>query len=149
MQFKLILDKIESVIKGSAANSKIRLYRTYVIEPGAMATPICLIGSSRSLKLNEAFLGVSGGASPRLWDFDIGISILSRRYPLPKQIKRAAEEIDVTQAAVYSALNADSKLDGSVTQSWVENIREIVLLNGEYFGYEIILQGQKYESGCE
>ena len=146
MQFKPILDKIESIIKASAANTKIKLYRTYVIEPGAMATPICLIGSSRSLKLDEAFLGVEGGASPRLWDFEIGVSILSRRYPLPVQVKQAAEEIDATQAAVYTALNADMSLDGSVTQAWVDNVREIILLNGEYFGYEIKVVGQKYEA---
>ena len=146
MQFKPILDKIESIIKASDANAKIRLYRTYLIEPGAMATPICLIGSSRSLKLNEAYLGVSGGANPRLWDFEIGISILSRRYPLPAQVKRAAEEIDEAQAAVYAALNADMTLDDSVTQAWVENVREITLLNGEYFGYQIMLVGQKHES---
>jgi len=146
MQFKPILDKIESIIKASAANSKIKLYRTYVIEPGAMATPICLIGSSRSLKLNEAFLGAEGGASPRLWDFEIGISLLSRRYPSPAQVVRAAEEIDEAQAAVYTALNADMTLDDSATQAWVENVREIVLMNGEYFGYELLTVGQKYES---
>ena len=146
MQFKPILNKIESIIKASDANAKIRLYRTYLIEPGAQATPICLIGSSRSLKLNEAYLGVSGGANPRLWDFEIGVSILSRRYPLPAQVKRAAEEIDEAQAAVYTAMNADMTLDESVSQAWIENIREIVLLNGEYFGYEIKVVGQKYES---
>ena len=145
MQFKPLLDKIESIIKSSAAHPKIKLYRTYVIEPGAMATPICLIGSSRSLKLNEAFLGIEGGASPRLWDLEIGISILSRRYPLPAQVKRAAEEIDAAQAAVYTALNADMSLDESVSQAWVQDIREIILLNGEYFGYEIKVVGQKYE----
>ena len=145
MQFKPILDKIESIIKASNANSKIRLYRMYIIEPGAMSTPICLIGSSRSLKLNEAFFGESESASPRLWDFEIGISLLSRRYPAPAQVVRAADEIDVAQAAVYSALNCDMQLDDSVTQAWVESVREIILLNGEYFGYELLLQGQKYE----
>jgi len=146
VQFAPILNKIESIIKASDANAKIKLYRIYLIEPGAMATPICLIGSSRSLKLNEAFLGVSGGASPRLWDFEIGVSLLSRRYPLPAQVMKAAEEIDAAQAAVYTALNADMSLDDSVTQAWIENIREIVLLNGEYFGYQIMVVGQKYES---
>ena len=146
MQFKPILDKIESIIKASTANAKIKLYRTYIIEPGAMATPICLIGSSRSLKLDETFLGVEGGASPRLWDFSIGVSILSRRYPLPAQVIRGAEEVDIAQALVYTALNADMSLDGSVSQGWVEDVREIILLQGEYFGYEIKVVGQKYES---
>ena len=146
MKFGPIIDNIESIIKTSSANAKIRLYRTYIIEPGAMATPICLIGSSRSLKLNEAFLGTSSSASPRLWDFEIGIAVLSRRYPLPAQVVRAAEEVDEVQALVYTILNSDFTLDESVTQAWVESVREIILLNGEYFGYEIMLIGQKYES---
>ena len=147
MEFKPILDKIELIIKNSDINSSIRLYRRYVIEPGAHATPVCVIGSSISVKLNEAYLGVEDGASPRLWDFSIGIAILSKRYPLPAQIEEAAANVDIVQAGVYTALNRDMKLDGSVTQSWINSIREITLLNGEYWGFEILLDGQKFESG--
>lgn len=145
MEFKPILDGIETTIKASGANLKIKLYRKYVIEPGAKAVPICLIGSSISAKLNEEYLPVSGGNNPRLWDFSIGISILSRRYPLPAQIEAAAGKVDECQAAVFTALNCDTTLNDSVLHSWVETISEITLLNGEYWGHQIMLTGQIFE----
>jgi hypothetical protein len=146
MQFKPILDAIETILKANeAANALIKVYRQYIVEPGVMAVPVCVIGSSRALKLDEAFTGDTGGARPRLWNVVIGVSVLTRRYPLPAQVKEAAEKIDVTQAAVYTALNFDSKLGGVVTQSWVENVREIILLQGEYYGYSVELSCQFFE----
>jgi hypothetical protein len=146
MQFKPILNAIETILKANeAANGLIKVYRQYIVEPGVMAVPVCVIGSSRALKLDNAFTGDTAGARPRSWDVDIGVSVLSRKYPLPAQVKKAAEKIDETQAATYTALNADSTLGDVVTQSWVENVREIILLNGEYFGYELIISCQRFE----
>lgn len=146
MLFKPVLDAIETILKANeAANALIKVYRQYVIEPGVHTVPACVIGSSRALKLDEAFTGDTGGARPRLWDVDVGVSVLTRRYPLPAQVKEAAEKIDATQAAVFTALNFDSKLGGVVTQSWVENVREIVLLQGEYYGYSVELSCQYFE----
>lgn len=146
MLFKPILDAIETVLKANqAANALIKVYRQYVIEPGVMKVPTCVIGSSRAAKLDEAYTGDTAGARPRTWDVDIGVSILTRRYPLPAQVKDAAEEVDVCQAAVYTALNYDSTLGGKVTQSWIEGVREIILLYGEYYGYEVLLSCQLFE----
>jgi hypothetical protein len=146
MQFKPILDAIETILKADqAANARIKVYRQYIIEPGVHTVPACVIGSSRAMKINDAYTGDTGGARPRTWDVDIGVSILTRRYPLPAQVKTAAEEVDATQAAVYTALNADSSLGDVVSQSWVENVREIILLQGEYYGYEVMLSCQVFE----
>jgi hypothetical protein len=146
MLFKPILEAIEIILKANeAANALIKVYRQYIIEPGVHTVPACVIGSSRALKLDEAFTGDTGGARPRLWDVDVGVSVLTRRYPLPAQVKEAAEKIDAAQAAMYTALNADSKLGGVVTQSWVENVREIILLQGEYYGYELLISCQVFE----
>lgn len=146
MQFKPILGAIETILKADeTVAGLIKVYRQYIIEPGVMAVPVCVIGSSRALTLDTAFTGDTAGARPRTWDVNIGVSILSRRYPLPAQVKEAAEKVDETQAAVYTALNADSTLGDVVTQSWVEKVREIILLNGEYFGYELIVSCQRFE----
>lgn len=143
MQFKPILDALETVIKANdAANGLIAVYRKYAVEPGVYTVPVCVIGSSRSLKLDGAFTGDSGGARPRLWSCSIEILVLSRRYPLPDQILKAAEDVDACQAAIFTALNADSTQGGKMSQSWINGVREIVLLNGEYYGYSI-------EMGCE
>jgi hypothetical protein len=147
MLFKTILNALETILKANElANALIKVYRQYIVEPGVMAVPVCVIGSSRTMKLNEAFTGDTAGARPRLWDATIGVSILSRRYPLPAQVKEAAEEVDTAQAAIYTALNVDSTLGDVVVQSWVENVREIILLNNEYFGYEIQLECQVFEA---
>lgn len=146
MQFKPILDAIETILKANeAANALIKVYRQYIVEPGVMAVPVCVIGSSRALKIDEAYTGDTAGARPQLWDVDIGVSILTRRYPLPAQVKEAAEMVDATQAAVYTALNEDSSLGGVVTQSWIEGVREIILLQGEYYGYSVELSCQRFE----
>jgi hypothetical protein len=144
--FKTILDSIETVLKANqAANTLIKVYRQYIIEPGVHTVPACVIGSTRAMKIDDAFTGDTGGARPRTWDVDIGVSLITRRYPLPAQVKTAAEEVDATQAAVYTALNADSSLGNVVEQSWVETVREIILLQGEYYGYEILLSCQVFE----
>lgn len=145
MQLKPLLTAIENVIKASAANALIRTYRHYVIEPGVHSVPAVVIGSSRALKLDEEFLGDSAGNHPVLWQVSIGIMCLSRRYPLPAQVKKSAEDVDTLQAAVFTALNDDPKQGGACLQSWVESVREIILLNGEYIGYEINLVLQKFE----
>ena len=139
MKFKPILDALESVIRASAANTLIKLYRTYVIEPGAMAVPICLIGSSRKFNTTETFLGNS-----RLIEAVIGISALSRRYPLPKQVVTAAESVDALQDAICIALNANPTQGDALVQSWITNATETTLGN-EYFGYEIFITCQFYE----
>jgi hypothetical protein len=140
MQFKAIIEALESQIKNSAADSVIKLYRSYIVEPGAMAVPICLIGSSRKFNTTEEFLG-----NQRLLEAVIGISVLSRRFPLPAQIVRAAESIDVTQDAICTALNADRSQGDVIVQSWITNVAEITLGN-EYFGYEIFITCQVFES---
>ena len=145
MQFKPLLGSIEAVIKASAANNLIKRYRTYLIEPGVIAVPACVTGTSRSLKLDEAFIGDTPDTCPRLWMATIGISVLTRGYSLPAQVVKAAEEVDAAQAAVYSALNVDSTLNDACVQSWVDAVQEIVLLKGEYFGYSLILKAQVFE----
>lgn len=146
MQFKPILDAIEAILKANQpANALIKVYRQYIIEPGVHTVPACVIGSSRAMKINDAYTGDTGGARPRTWDADIGVSILTRRYPLPAQVKTAAEGVDAAQAAVYTALNVDSSLGDVVSQSWVEGVREIILLQGEYYGYELMLSCQVFE----
>lgn len=139
MKFKPILDALETAIKNSAANTLIKLYRTYVIEPGAMAVPICLIGSSRKFNTTEIFLGNS-----RLVEAVIGVSALTRRFPLPAQILAAAESVDAVQDAVCGALNLDPTQGDALTQSWITNAAEITL-GKEYFGYEIFITCQYYE----
>jgi hypothetical protein len=140
MQFKPIVAALEAQIKGSAANTLIKLYRSYVVEPGAMAVPICLIGSSRKFSTTEEYLG-----NNQLLEAVIGISVLSRRFPLPAQIIRAAESIDATQDAICIALNADRTQGDVIVQSWITNVAEITLGN-EYFGYEIFVTCQVFET---
>lgn len=145
MQFKPLLIEIENIIRASAANALIRVYRHYVIEPGVHSVPALVIGSRRDITLDESFLGDSAGARPVLWEVSLGISALTRRYPLPAQVVNAAEELDALQAAIFTALNADSTQNEACEQSWIKSIREISLLNGEYEGYELLLILQKFE----
>lgn len=146
MQFKPILDAIETILKANqAADALISVYRKYAIEPGVHTVPACVIGSSRSLKLDEAFTGDTGGARPRLWSCSIEILVLTRRYPLPDQILTAAENVDACQAAIFTALNVDSTQGGKMVQSWINSVREIVLLNGEYYGYSIEMECGVFE----
>jgi len=147
MQYKPILDAIEAIIKADeTANGLIGVYRTYDVEPGVPKTPVCVIGASTEMSHEQTFAGDRSGARPRIWDVSISILILGRNYPTQARLVTEVEKLDATQAAVYTALNADMTLEESVSQAWIENIREIVLLNGEYFGYEIKIVGQKYES---
>lgn len=146
MLFKPLLDAIENVIKLSAANALIRAYRHYVIEPGVHSVPACVLGTTRGLKLDEEFLGDSAGAHPVLWEVILGISVLTRRYPLPAQVVKAAEDVDALQAAIFTALNDDPTQGDVCAQSWVDSVKEISLLNGEYVGYELILILQKFEA---
>jgi hypothetical protein len=146
MEFKPLLGAIENVIKLSAANALINTYRHYVIEPGVHSVPVCVLGTTRGLKLEEEFLGDSAGAHPVLWQVTLGISVLTRRYTLPPQVIIAAEAVDALQGAVFTALNDDPKQGDVCAQSWIESVKEVGFLNGEYVGYELILILQKFEA---
>lgn len=147
MQFKPIMTAIETIIRASAANALTKAYRHYVIEPGVHSTPVIVLGTSRGLRLEEEYLSAHGdGGNPVLWQVTLGISVLTRRYPAPPQVIKAAEEVDALQAAVFTALNTDSKQGDECAQSWVESVKQVSLLNGEYLGYELILILQKFEA---
>lgn len=146
MQYKPILDALEAIIKADeTANGKIGVYRTYVVEPGVSKTPVCVIGTTTEMSHEHSYFGDTGGSRPRLWGLNIGISILGRSYPTQTRLISEAETLDATQAAVYTALNADTSLTSTVTLSSVQTIRGITLPGGEYFGHEIIIAIEKKE----
>lgn len=146
MKYKPILDAIEAIIKADeTANGLIEVYRTFILEPGVYATPVCVIGSTMEMKHDQSYLGDTGGARPRLWAVSIGISILGRGYPTQAQIITEAEKLDATQAAVYTALNVDTSITSSVTLSILDRIRSVTLSGGEYFGHELIIEAGKKE----
>lgn len=140
MQYKPILDAIEAIIKAdTTANGLIGVYRVYGVEPGVYATPACVIGSSMAMSHNMSCLGDTSGSRPRVWAVNISILILGRSYSTQAQTKTEVEKLDATQAAVYTALNADTSLTNTVTLSKIDDIRGITLPGGEYFGHEIII----------
>lgn len=147
MLFKTVIEAIENEIKtDTAANTLIAVYNRYTILPGIHTMPAVVVGTSQSAKLAEEFLGESAGSRPRLWEATIGISCLTRNYPLQNQVILASESIDAVQNAVFQALNKDNTLGNVVTQSWIESVREIALRNGEYRGFEILIVVQVYET---
>jgi hypothetical protein len=147
MQFKPLIDAIEAQIKAdSTANPLIAIYHRYTVIPGVHSVPLCVAGTTISAKLDEEFLGVDSNSRPRLWDVVLGISLLTRNYPLQKQVIISREAIDAAQDAVYHALNKDCTFGDVAVQSWMNSIREIALLNGEYRGFELLLQIQVFES---
>ena len=147
MQFKPIMVAIENIIRNSPANALTKTYRHYTIEPGVHSVPTVVLGTTRGLIIDEEYLGASGvEGNPVLWQVTLGISVLTRRYPSPPQVIRAAEQVDALQAAVFTALNADSEQGETCAQSWIESVKQISLLNREYIGYEIILILRKFES---
>ena len=147
MKFKPLMIAIENVIRGSSAHALVKAYRHYVIEPGVHSIPVLVLGTTRSLRIEEAYLpAAGGGGNPVLWQVTLGISILTRRYPLPAQVIKAAEEVDALQSAIFAALNNDPTQGDVCVQSWTETVKQVSLLNGEYTGYELILILQKFEA---
>jgi hypothetical protein len=145
--YKPIIDAVETQIKeDDVANQLIALYNRFTVSPGVHSVPVCVIATSLGLKLSEEFLGQDPNNRPRLWDMVLGISILTRNYPLQTQVIRARESVDAAQHAVYNALNKDCTFGDVVNQSWVDSVREITLLNAEYRGFEIMLQMHVFES---
>ena len=146
MQYKPILDAIAAILKADeAANGLIKIYRVYDIEPGVYSTPVCVIGASKKLAHNKSYVSSSTGVRPRLWDISIAIQILGRSYPTQEQLIKEVENLDATQAAVYTALNVDTKISNTVTQSLIRSVRNVTLAGGEYFGHEIIIEAEKKE----
>jgi hypothetical protein len=146
MRLTPIFNAIESTVKADATAAELlKLYRHRLIEPGAMAVPILLIGSSVNVQLNEEFTGAHDSTTSCIWRAVIGISILTRGYPLPAQVARAQENVDAAQSAVYNALNNDSDLSGAVMDTDIAGIKEIALMNGEYYGYQILLTCMVFE----
>lgn len=147
MQFKPIIDAVEAQIKADGtANPLIAIYNRYTVLPGVHSVPLCVTGTTLSAKVDEEYLGVTGISSPRLWAVIIGISLLTRNYPQQSQVIRSREGIDAAQHAVYHALNKDCTFGGIVVQSWTDSVREVALLNGEYRGFEVLVQIQVFES---
>jgi hypothetical protein len=146
MLFKTLIDAIETQIKAdNTANGLIAVYNRYIIMPGIHTMPTCIVGTSHSVNLSEEFQGESPISRPRLWTVSIGISCLTRNYPLQAQVITASENVDAVQAAVCGALAKDNTLGGAALQSWVSGISEIVLHNGEYRGFQITLELQIFE----
>jgi hypothetical protein len=146
MQYKPILDAIEAIIKADGtANGLIEVYRTYEVEQGVFKTPVCVIGATTDMSHDMSFLGVTGGSRPRIWGVKITILILGRSYKTQAQLKTEAEKLDAAQAAVYTALNVDTRITNTVTLSWIDNIRGITLPGGEYFGHAIEVSIEKQE----
>lgn len=146
MQYKPILDALEAIIKADeTANGLIEVYRTYEVEPGVYKTPVCVIGATTDMTHDLSFLGDTAGSRPRVWGVLIKVLLLGRSYPTQAQLKTEVEKLDAAQAAVYTALNADTTITDTVTLSWIENIRGITLPGGEYFGHEIEISIEKKE----
>jgi hypothetical protein len=146
MQYKPILDAIEALIKADAtANGLIGVYRMYDVEQGVPKTPICVIGASTEMEHDFSMLGSSAGSRPRFWGVSIKILILGRSYKTQAQLIKEGEKLDATQEAVFTVLNADSKLGDTVSQSLVKSIRGVSLPGGEYFGHAITIEMDKKE----
>ena len=146
MQYKPILDAIKAIlVADETANGLIDVYRMYIVEPGVYSTPVCVIGATTEMAHNKSYVSPSSGVRPRLWDISIAIQILGRGYPTQEQLIKEVEALDATQAAVFIALNADTKLNNTVTQSLVQSVNDIALTGGEYFGHEIIIEAEKKE----
>jgi len=146
MQYKPILDAIEAILKADEnANGVIGVYRTYAVEPGVSETPVCVIGAATEMTHDLSCLGDTGGARPRMWAVSISILILGRRYPTQALLKTEVEKLDATQAAVYTALNADTSITSKVTLSYINRIHDITMPGGEYFGHEILIVAEKKE----
>lgn len=146
MKYKPILAAIKAIlIADETANGLIETYREYDVEPGVSKTPVCVIGSSKEMKHGQSYLGASGGSRPRMWSANISVAILGRSYPTQARLIAEAEKLDATQAAVYTALNADTSLNSTVTLSLVQGVHDVSLPGGEYFGHEIVLDIEKKE----
>ena len=146
MKFKPILDAIEAIIKADeTANGLIKVYRVYDVEQGVYSTPVCVIGASTEMTHDMSCLGDTWGARPRVWAVTITILILGRSYPTQAQLITEVEKLDATQAAVYTALNADTSITSKVTLSKIERIHGVRLPGGEYFGHEIVIIAEKKE----
>ena len=144
MLFKTVLDALETVIKNSDANAKIRVYRRYAIEPGVHSVPCLVLGSSLSMKVTEEYLGAIPTSQPYLCEVSVSVQILTRRYPSPGQIVRAAEAVDVAQNAVCTALRTDATQGDITVQSWITSIQPVAVQN-EYYGLEISFVCQMFE----
>lgn len=151
MQYKPVLDAIKAIlVADETANGLIEVYRFFMVEQGVFATPVCVIGSTTEMSHAQSYLGAVAGTRPRSWSISIGISLLGRSHPTQIQLITEVEKLDAAQAAVYTALNADTKLCDSASQSLVQRVHNVALsggeyAGGEYFGHEIIIEAEKKE----
>jgi hypothetical protein len=146
MLYKPILDAIKAIIVADeTANGLIEVYRDYAVEPGVLKTPVCVIGSTTKQKHAQSALGDIAGSRPRTWEVLITVLILGRGYPTQARLTVEVEKLDATQAAVFTVLNANSKLNSTVTRSLIEDIHDIATPGGEYFGHEIVIGIEKNE----
>lgn len=146
MLYKPILAAIKAIIVADeTANGLIETYRDYAVEPGVSKTPVCVIGSTTKQRHGQSYLGDIAGSRPRTWSVLITVLILGRSYPTQTQLTLEVEKLDAAQAAVFTVLNANSKLNSTVTQSLIEDIHDITIPGGEYFGHEIEISIEKQE----
>jgi len=151
MQYKPILDAIKAIlVADTTANGLIGTYRFFMVEQGVYTTPVCVIGSTMEMSHARSYLGSVAGTRPRSWGLSIGISLLGHSYPTQKQLITEIEKSDAAQAAVYTALNVDTKIGDTTTQSLVQRVHNVALsggqyVGGEYFGYELIIEAEKKE----
>jgi hypothetical protein len=146
MLYKPILDAIKAIIVADeTANGLIEIYRDYAVEPGVSKTPVCVIGATTKQKHGQSYLGDTIGSRPRTWSVLITVLILGRSYPTQTQLTLEVEKLDAVQAAVFTVLNGNSKLNSTVTQSLIEDIHDITSPGGEYFGHEIVISIEKKE----
>lgn len=151
MQYKPILDAIKGIlVADTTANGLIATYRFFMVEQGVYTTPVCVIGSTTEMSHAQSYLGSVAGSRPRSWGLSIGISLLGHSYPTQKQLITEVEKLDATQAAVYTALNVDTKIGNTVSQSLVRHVHNVALsggeyVGGEYFGHEITIEAEKKE----
>jgi hypothetical protein len=147
MKITPIWDAIETLLKtDSRTKDAIKQYEKGKMEPEGWShvTPLCVIGRRAEVPLGNVFLGDATGSRPRVENGTTFITILGRvaRIATDKYYEDL-KEIDTIQDNVFSVLNENSKLGGSVHKSRVERMYPIQL--ADYSGFELVVTFGKME----
>ena len=142
-----IWDAIETLLKtDTRTKDAIKQYEKGKMEPKGWShvTPICIIGRRAEVTLEGVYAGDATGSRPRMERSTSFITILGKVARIATdEYYEDLKEIDTIQDNVFSVLNENSDLSGSVHKSRVERMYPIQI--ADYSGFELVITFRKME----
>ncbi len=104
---------------------------------------MCIIGRHADIPLERVYLNDATGSRPRMERGAIIINVLGRAYRATDKYDDILIDLDTIQDNVFSVLNENSNLGGTVLTSRLERMYLIQIK--DYFGFELVLTIKKME----